>query len=95
MNKNESSVTQSHYKNIMTKIDVSNNKKVELPVEVFAELIQPLVEAETMSLKEALDYVLEYAESTLPDTTESMTNDVKCLKTMNAITKVKAFSDHL
>lgn len=79
----------------MTKIDASNNKKVELPVEVFAELIQPLVEAETMSLKEALDYVLEYAVSTLPDATESMANDVKCLKTMNAITKIKAFSDHL
>ena len=76
-------------------MDVLNNKKVELPVEVFAELIQPLVEAESMSLKEAIDYVLEYAENTLPNTSESVEDEVKYLKTRNAISKVRGFADIL
>lgn len=95
MNKNQSSETKSQHKNIITKMDVLNNKKVELPVEVFAELIQPLVEAESMSLKEAIDYVLEYAENTLPNTSESVEDEVKYLKTRNAISKVRGFADIL
>ena len=95
MNKNQLSETKSQHKNIITKMDVLNNKKVELPVEVFAELIQPLVEAESMSLKEAIDYVLEYAENTLPNTSESVEDEVKYLKTRNAISKVRGFADIL
>ena len=72
-------------------------KVIETQINLLEDMLDNYIEKGlgVTSLKDALNIVLRLAESNMPDLSKAMTNDPKCFKTINAITKVKEFIKQL
>jgi len=75
----------------------SDYKIIETQINLMEDMLDNYIEKGLgiVSLKEALNIVLELAEGTMPDLSKAMTDDPRCFKTANAITKVKNFIQQL
>ena len=75
----------------------SDYKIIETQINLMEDMLDNYIEKGLgiTSLKDALNIVLKLAESTMPDLSKAITDDPKCFKTSNAITKVKNFIQQL
>jgi hypothetical protein len=75
----------------------SDYKIIETQINLMEDMLDNYIEKGlgATSLKDALNIVLKLAEGTMPDLSKAITDDPKCLKTSDAITKVKNFIEQL
>ena len=91
------SETQSDYKIIETKIDFMEKMLDDYIKNNGYPTIKQIQaqDPKAMTLRQALNIVLKLAEGTMPDVSKAITDDPRCFKTINAITKVKNFTQQL